>query len=206
MQRVILSACALVIAMSSLCAVASAGTFTYFRVDPSDDHWTDGMETIVEQNISWVGAKHSYTFNTAGAVANFQEGPISALGVDPYVIVSGNTDGDPIFHVHETIQNASGATWGGWEVDLGGSATFDVTAAPFSDKFLTYSLAGGDQTLTFHAPQAVASGQSVSLDFDISVPTTGMFSFTLTQTAIPEPATLSLLVAGGLALLRRSRK
>jgi hypothetical protein len=204
MLRLAFPACALGIAILLASTAATAGSFTYLKVDPSDDLWVNGTENILGPDITWAGTKHSYTFNTTSAVLGFQEGTVSSTGVDPYVTVSGDTDGDPIFHMDEAIQNTSGVSWTGWKITLSGSATFDVASAPSSDTFhAPYTLTSGNQVLTFGSPDNVLNGSTVNLHFDISVPTTGLFSFGLTQEAIPEPATLSLLALGGLALLRR---
>jgi len=60
-----------------------------------------------------------------------------------------------------------------------------------------------DYSLEFSQPQAVLDGESVSFSFDVLIPSSGPFTFTLTQQPIPEPATLALLGLGAAALLRR---
>jgi hypothetical protein len=51
-------------------------------------------------------------------------------------------------------------------------------------------------TIEFWAPEIVLPGEAVTLEFGISIPDDGPYSFTLTQTPIPEPATAILLTFG----------
>lgn len=163
--------------------------------------------------------KHSYNFDYIGE-ANFDakvalhEGPIYQIGADPPLTCQGEITSDPILEIYEDVLNESSVTWTAWklELDPNATATFVTTGihTPTSDHFNSFTLINS-KTLEFFAPNAVPVNDTVDLDFFINVPYTAgsgnqSFSFTLTQTAIPEPATLSLLVLGGLAMLRRGRK
>jgi len=127
------------------------------------------------------------------------------LAPDPLpLVISGHTDEDPIMHISKDVENSSGVTWTGYEVEIDGTgATFVGTAT--SSHFQTATVT--PLKITYEAPDPVPPGETVTLDFDVQVDTTGFFSFTLTQTPVPEPATLVLLGAGaaGMAILRRRR-
>jgi hypothetical protein len=158
--------------------------------------------------------QHSYTFDYTTDTLYLHEGTVDAVGPDPSLTCWGDIDSDPVLAIVEDATNDSGVTWTGWklELDPNDNDTFlvDSTHTPSSDYFGSYTLSTDAKTLTFHAPTAVPDGDTVELTFYINVPYEGgggtePFSFTLTQTAIPEPMTLSLLSLGGLALLRRKR-
>lgn len=149
---------------------------------------------------------HDWTFSTEPDVC--PEGTLGLLVLDEsctaygtdWVNMVGTTNEDPTFHVQKTIDNDTTFTWTSYELTLQGSATFMPGA--FSSMFAT-AIYNSNQWIIFSAPTAVDPGQSVTLDVDINIPTTGGFNFTMTQLAVPEPATLGLLALGAGILFRR---
>ena len=123
-------------------------------------------------------------------------GPLSLL-------ISGETDTDPIMSVIKDVENDSDFTWDGYSITLPDSGGITFTGTATSDRMTLASQTA--YALEFAEPDAVADGEWVQFSFDILIPSTGPFSLTLTQEPIPEPATLALLAAGGLALLRHRR-
>lgn len=126
------------------------------------------------------------------------------------LLFSGETDSDPTMTITKVIENTTGFDWVGYSLvlDPAGSATFAGT--PVSNAFTFDSGASNDTALVFGPGANVPSGESATLVFDINVPTTGPFGFTLTQTPvlIPEPTTLLmglLMAAGGAAVALRYR-
>jgi hypothetical protein len=145
-------------------------------------------------------ANHDWTFDYGLEELTLGEA-IPAVGPDS-VIMSGETNMDPTFHVLKDVQNLSGVEWTGYILTLTGTdVSFQGPAG--STRFNTVIVS--PNMIEFYAPNPVPHGDSVVLDFYINVASTGLFEFTVTQNPIPEPATLGLLAIGGLAMLRRRR-
>ena len=120
------------------------------------------------------------------------------------VVMSGETDGSTTFTVVKTITNTTGTTWMGYDLELLSTGTFvDGTAG--STKFGTHAFSNDFKILHFYAPQSVLNTEVVTLQVDITVPTTGLFEFTMAQHPTPEPATLLLFGLGAMMLRKRKK-
>ena len=108
------------------------------------------------------------------------------------------------FGIAATVSNRSNIAWTGYVLSLDpqGNATF-VQGTAGSTVFGT-TLYPDLWTIEFRAPEPVLPGQAVTLSFDIRIPDDGPYSFTLTQSPVPEPTT-ALLLAFGVALLFRRK-
>ena len=116
------------------------------------------------------------------------------------------TDEDPNIHIDKEVTNESGFVWDAYIVtlDTAGGATF-VSGSASSDTFGVESM--DDTAIVFGSPGVVGIGETVTVIFDINIPSGGSFDFTLTQAPLPEPTAMLLLAGGGvLGLLRRSRR
>ncbi|MHC4694073.1 MAG: PEP-CTERM sorting domain-containing protein [Planctomycetota bacterium] len=119
------------------------------------------------------------------------------------VVMSGETDGSTTFTVIKTVTNTTGTTWMGYDLELISIGTFvDGTAG--CTKFGTHSFSEDFKILHFYAPQSVLETQTVTLQVDINIPTTGLFEFTMAQHPTPEPSTLLLLALGAVMLRKRT--
>ncbi len=124
---------------------------------------------------------------------------------DFLVDFSGETDDDPVMHVLKNVENDGGFTWTDYRMMLpaGGDITF-VNGTATSDR-MTVAVDSAYELL-FSQPQVILPGETVTFEFDVLIPSTGGFNFTLTQTPLPEPATMALMGLGGLGLLIRRRR
>ena len=119
------------------------------------------------------------------------------------VALTGFADVDPTLHILKAIYNGSTFEWTDYHVEIGGTGVSYVPGSAKSDTFGTIVQNGN--TIDFYAPNSVPIGKVVVIEFDVQIPP-GMFSFSITQTPSPEPASLGLLALGGLAMLRRRRR
>ena len=154
--------------------------------------WANAPEWVVDM----VGDKHELAnLDLTEALGGAGEYPVS---------IAGQTDEDPDIHVTKTVENDTDYDWDRYEVRLDGAggATFVGTAT--SDTFTVISQDA--LKIVYGGSNPVLQGATVILDFDVNIPTTGDFGFTLTQ-VIPEPTTLCMLAVGaGLAIARRQRR
>jgi hypothetical protein len=149
--------------------------------------------------------QHDWAFDYSGPTLTMNE-TIRSTASDP-VLMSGQTDSDPTFTVVKTIQNTSGINWTSYILSLsgGGGATFvSGSASAGGNKLQTVNYIH-PAAIKFSGPNAVKNGDLLTLSFDINVPTSGLFNFSLTQEPVPEPATMALLGLGSLGLFCRRR-
>jgi hypothetical protein len=145
--------------------------------------------------------KHVWNFDYQEPCLDLSEA-LHVMGPDGQVTMTGVTNEDPMFLTDEVITNDTLFDWTSFEIEiLSGPANFNYSFAPWSDFF--GSTIQTPTKLTFLSPLVVHPGDAVELMFKIQVTSTGPFTLTVAQTPIPEPATITLLCIGALALLRK---
>jgi len=180
-----LSLAVVLVCFSLFASVASAG-FTSVYVSGATNGVNPDYTWSIE-NDGWLGVDEVWD-STTGPGYGFN--------------VWGTTDSDPILTITKDILNGSSFPWNG----------YSITLDPFdTDKFVGVPSSGGtsggmtlgfqdDYNLIWTTPNIVQPGETVSFTFQINVPDTGDFNFTLSQSpdVIPEPASITLV---GLALV-----
>lgn len=124
-------------------------------------------------------------------------------------------DEDPDVTITKTLNNDTNFAWTDFHIDLIPVPGFgpivvypgSVGSSRFSDFVVTNNPDGSAEIDWFTDAGAgdtpVEIGQFVSLFFTFNIP--GTVAFTMIQTPTPEPASLALMLIGGLALARRRR-
>jgi hypothetical protein len=152
--------------------------------------WLDNEE-LTSGTINWIDSDSTLqlleTWGTMGSVTS------STIGA---------ADVDPVIHITKQIDNDSGFAWTDYHIQISGQGVTYVPGSATSDRFSTVVENGNN--IDFFSPLIVPVNDSVTLGFDIQVPS-GIFSFSISQTPTPEPATMGLLGLGALGLLRKRR-
>ena len=134
------------------------------------------------------------TWSPSGAVVSQGFSSLTVAGV------TITAEAESTFTITTTATNESEFTWTGYilSLDRQGDATF-VGGTAGSTKFETVEYPD-PWTIEFWAPKAVPPGQVVTLQFEISIPDSVPYTFTLKQQPIPEPTTIAILSLGILFL------
>jgi len=195
-------------------------------LEDTEDHSEDGLASLQSQEenqmskrvlvfiLVWLVAFFSsaaqaelVSFDTDALSTWSSSGAVVTQGVSSVtpVEVTITAEAESTFTITTTTTNESGFTWTGYVLSLDpqGDATF-VEGAAGSTKFETVEYPD-PYTIEFWAPQPVLPGQVVTLQFDVSIPDAGPYTFTLLQSPIPEPTTIAILALGGLLLLRKRK-
>lgn len=130
--------------------------------------------------------------------------PSAILGVNVFNL--GRTD--PVITINKTVDNFTASPWTGFDITLstlsGNISLIGTPTATLYSHSTVFNDKSGMVTMAFDTG-VVNPGDSVTFGFTFSVPFSGLWSFTITQTPVPTPASLSLVAAAGLVATRRRR-
>ena len=182
--------CVLAILFACLGQVVPAyAGFTLVEVsgsNGSDDPYYQWSPT----NEDWVGIWETWDGETG-----------ENYGLD----ISGTTTSDPVLTITKNITNDTSFAWRGYNIDLDPFDTDTFVGVPSSGGTSGGMILLGSSTnysLDWSEPNIVYPTQTVSFTFQVNVPDTGLFEFTLSQSPIlvPEPATITMAALAALVL------
>jgi len=187
------------VAILAFGSVAGAGIISATAADDGDGVFTCIPVTVTQE------AAPELTLTIDG-VHNLWE-PGHVLGV-----FTTDTEEDPTVKMLNSIENDTGFTWTDYHIKITMNKDFSIGA-------IANSLAPSNWITTITQPTQVGSswigtidyfaGTPVlvgeSFDFGYSLSFLGSAQYCLEMVPTPEPATMGLLLIGGLAVLRRRR-
>lgn len=115
---------------------------------------------------------------------------------------------DPVITINKSVDNFTDFAWTGFDIVLStGSGNIGLVGLPTSTDFANaavFNMNSPTVLMTF-SNGSVNPGETVVFNFTFTVPYTGLWTFTITQTPIPSPASLAILAVGGVFASRRTR-
>lgn len=204
--------------------IAFSGTPLYTEI--MKDHSENGLISLQSQEehqmskhalvLILVGLVAFFSSAAQGGLVSFSSDAVSTWSPSGAVVTLGfssldvadvtiTAEAESTFTITTTATNESGFTWTSYilSLDRQGDAIF-VEGTAGSTKFETVEYPDL-WTIEFWAPKAVLPGQVVTLQFEISIPNSVPYTFTLAQQPIPEPTTIAILGLGSLFLLRKRK-
>ncbi|MCK6478406.1 MAG: VPLPA-CTERM sorting domain-containing protein, partial [Phycisphaerales bacterium] len=114
---------------------------------------------------------------------------------------------DTTININKQVQNLSGFTWTGFTMTLstlGGNVNVLSSTSPDYSSVVISNNNTPTVTMTYSGG-AVVDPDFADFNFSFMIPLTSIWTFTITQTAVPAPASAVLVGAAGLVALRRRR-
>lgn len=214
MRTIILSALALTATATTAMAGLSSVQMTDIDLSsltmPVDDAWTgeygNGNDKADSQDWGYVTVMAGGDGDTIW-IDEIWTGDLSAnvIGIDLY----GGRDAraDTVIKFNKEVINVTGYTWTGFQMDLStGVGTVNVLTSSSSDYGSTIVTNNNTNNVTMtYSAGAVANGDTANFYFEFAIPLQNIWSFTITQTPVPAPASLGLVGMAGLVAMRRRR-
>lgn len=124
-----------------------------------------------------------------------------------------DTELDPTVKISNSIDNDTGYSWIGYIVNITMSKAFSISAVTAPSGWTTSVVnqptqSGNDYIgqIVYTTASPLADGGTIDFGYKLSFLGSVAYTQEMIPVAAPEPATMSLLAMGGLAMLRRGRK
>ncbi len=207
------------LALSAVAGMASAGiqNMGVQALDiqnltlPGDNVWNGSYGS---RDTAGPSKDYGYLMQDAGDAANSlwvhetwtaAHQPSAILGVN--IFNQGRSN--PVITINKSVDNFTANNWTGFDITLSTlSGNIDLIGTPTATLFThaqTFNNKSGMVVMSFDTG-IVHPGDTVDFNFTFSVPYSGLWSFTITQTPqVPTPGTMALPALAGLMAVRRRR-
>lgn len=178
---------------------------------PVDNVWNGSYGAKSDFHVP--GKDFGYTTTDSGDYSNvvwiketWTETHSPSAVLDANIFNEGRAD--PVITINKAVDNFTANAWTGFDITLStASGNVGLIGSPTSSAFANAQVFNNNTNavLMHFDAGTVNPGNSAVFNFTFTVPFSGLWTFTITQTPVPTPGAAALMTMAGLITLRRKR-